>query len=171
MTRLAFVFFLSGCLLRAGGVRALSLCWLGLGRRRSSGKSGAMRKSFVRGSSSPDDNKSLPFGWSTVLRWKFCCPPPRAVSPNQNNINNSNNNNNQSCSNGEFTLADQAKTVSSGYASFDYCTAPPEPADLVKVDIAINGDSVDALSFVCHRDAAQSKGRDVAKRLKEVSYE
>ena len=58
--------------------------------------------------------------------------------------------------------------MSSGYASFDYCTAPPEPADLVKVDIAINGDSVDALSFVCHRDAAQSKGRDVAKRLKEV---
>lgn len=62
----------------------------------------------------------------------------------------------------------QAKTVSSGYASFDYCTAEPEPADLVKVDISINGDSVDALSFVCHRDAAQSKGRDVAKRLKEV---
>lgn len=62
----------------------------------------------------------------------------------------------------------QAKTVSSGYASFDYSTADPEPADLVKVDISINGDSVDALSFVCHRDAAQRKGRDVAKRLKEV---
>ncbi|CAM9574843.1 unnamed protein product [Scytosiphon promiscuus] len=65
-------------------------------------------------------------------------------------------------------LHDQAKTVSSGYASFDYSTASPEPADLVKVDISINGDSVDALSFVCHKDAAQRKGRDVAKRLKEV---
>lgn len=58
--------------------------------------------------------------------------------------------------------------MSSGYASFDYSTADPEPADLVKVDISINGESVDALSFVCHRDAAQRKGRDVAKRLKEV---
>lgn len=38
----------------------------------------------------------------------------------------------------------------------------------MKVDIAINGDSVDALSFVCHRDASQRKGRDVARRLKEV---
>ncbi|CAM9265329.1 unnamed protein product [Ectocarpus sp. 13 AM-2016] len=65
-------------------------------------------------------------------------------------------------------LHDQAKTVSSGYASFDYCAAEPEAADLVKVDISINGDSVDALSFVCHRDAAQRKGRDVARRLKEV---
>ncbi|CAM9278328.1 unnamed protein product [Ascophyllum nodosum] len=62
----------------------------------------------------------------------------------------------------------QAKTLSSGYASFDYSAAPPEPADLVKVDIAINGDPVDALSFICHREAAQSRGRDVAKRLKEV---
>ncbi|CAN0313512.1 unnamed protein product, partial [Laminaria digitata] len=62
----------------------------------------------------------------------------------------------------------QAKTVSSGYASFDYSTAPPEAADLVKVDISINGESVDALSFVCHRDTAQGRGRDVAKRLKEV---
>ena len=63
---------------------------------------------------------------------------------------------------------EQAKTLSSGYASFDYSAAPPEPADLVKVDIAINGDPVDALSFICHREAAQSRGRDVAKRLKEV---
>lgn len=78
------------------------------------------------------------------------------------------NNNSKRCI---FTHAVQAKTVSSGYASFDYCTAPPEPADLVKVDISINGDSVDALSFVCHRDSAQSKGRDVAKRLKEVPNE
>ena len=38
----------------------------------------------------------------------------------------------------------------------------------MKVDISINGDSVDALSFVCHRDSAQHRGRDVAKRLKDV---
>lgn len=62
----------------------------------------------------------------------------------------------------------KAKNISSGYASFDYSPAPAEEADLVKVDMAVNGDSVDALSFVCHRDVAMSQGRDVARRLKEV---
>ncbi|CAM9584087.1 unnamed protein product, partial [Discosporangium mesarthrocarpum] len=65
-------------------------------------------------------------------------------------------------------LNDQAKNISSGYASFDYREAEPEAGDLVKVDIAVNGESVDALSFICHRDKAQRLGRDVAKRLKEV---
>lgn len=62
----------------------------------------------------------------------------------------------------------QVKNISSGYASFDYSPAAPEGADLVKVDIAINGDSVDALSFVCHRDASAAQGREVARRLKDV---
>lgn len=62
----------------------------------------------------------------------------------------------------------QAKNVSSGYASFDYSSSEPEVADLVKVDMAINGESVDALSFVCHKDNAQRQGREVAKKLKDV---
>jgi GTP-binding protein LepA len=58
--------------------------------------------------------------------------------------------------------------VSSGYASFDYEEAGYEPADLVKMDILLNGKPVDALSAIVHRDKAQYIGRDLCERLRAV---
>jgi elongation factor 4 len=63
---------------------------------------------------------------------------------------------------------DQLKSVSSGYASFDYEEAGYEPADLVKMDILLNGKPVDALSAIVHRDKAQYIGRDLCERLRAV---
>lgn len=63
---------------------------------------------------------------------------------------------------------DQLKSVSSGYASFDYEEAGYEPADLVKMDILLNGKPVDALSAIVHRDKAQYVGRDLCERLRAV---
>ncbi len=63
---------------------------------------------------------------------------------------------------------DQLKAVSSGYASFDYEEPTYEPADLVKMDILLNGKAVDALSTIVHRDKAYYLGRDLADRLKQA---
>lgn len=63
---------------------------------------------------------------------------------------------------------DQLKSVSSGYASFDYEESGYEPADLVKMDILLNGRPVDALSAIVHRDKAQYIGRDLCERLRAV---
>eukprot|EP00946_MAST-07B_sp_MAST-7B-sp1_P005306 g5306.t1 len=65
-------------------------------------------------------------------------------------------------------LYDEIKSVSSGFASFDYNRAGSAPANIVCVDMLLNGEAVDALSFVCHRNDADVKGRAVAKRLKTV---
>jgi elongation factor 4 len=65
-------------------------------------------------------------------------------------------------------LYDEIKSVSSGFASFDYNEAGTAPANIVCVDMLLNGEAVDALSFVCHRKDADVKGRAVAKRLKTV---
>ena len=65
-------------------------------------------------------------------------------------------------------MYDEVKSVSSGYASFDYDEAGSEKADVVCVDMLINGEAIDALSFVCSRDVAEKKGREVALRLKKV---
>jgi GTP-binding protein LepA len=63
---------------------------------------------------------------------------------------------------------DRLKSVSRGFASFDYSFLRFEPASLVKLDILINGERVDALSVIVHREFAQSRGRDLAERMREI---
>ncbi|MEX0940590.1 MAG: translation elongation factor 4 [Candidatus Babeliales bacterium] len=63
---------------------------------------------------------------------------------------------------------DQLKSLTSGYASFDYDEAGYEPADLVKMDILLNGKAVDALSIIVHRDNAYYIGKELVARLKKV---
>jgi GTP-binding protein LepA len=62
------------------------------------------------------------------------------------------------------------KSISSGYASFDYEFSGYEPADLVKMDILLNGKPVDALSIIIHRDRAFYIGRDLTERLQKVIH-
>ncbi|ABI56693.1 GTP-binding protein LepA [Alkalilimnicola ehrlichii MLHE-1] len=63
---------------------------------------------------------------------------------------------------------DRLKSVSRGFASFDYEFKRFQSADLVKVDVLINGDKVDALAVIVHRDQAQSRGRELTDKLKEI---
>ena len=63
---------------------------------------------------------------------------------------------------------DRLKTVSRGYASLDYEPADYQAADLVRLDLLINGDPVDALSLIAHRDRAFNRGRDLCVKMKEV---
>jgi GTP-binding protein LepA len=63
---------------------------------------------------------------------------------------------------------DRLKSVSRGYASFDYELERFDPAPLVKVDILINGEKVDALSIVVHKDFSQTRGRDLVDRMRKI---
>ncbi len=66
-----------------------------------------------------------------------------------------------------FDFYDRLKSISKGYASFDYYSAGFKPADLIKLDILLNGDPVDALSTLLHRDNAYEFGRKFCIKLKE----
>jgi GTP-binding protein LepA len=63
---------------------------------------------------------------------------------------------------------DRLKSVSRGYASFDYEFVRFQPADLVKLDLLINGERVDALSVIVHRNRAQGRGRELTEKMREI---
>jgi GTP-binding protein LepA len=63
---------------------------------------------------------------------------------------------------------DRLKSVSRGYASFDYHFERFEPASLVRMDILINKDRVDALSIIVHRENAKRRGRDLVDKMREL---
>jgi GTP-binding protein LepA len=63
---------------------------------------------------------------------------------------------------------DRLKSGSRGYASLDYTLAGSRQDRLVKLDLLVNGDPVDALSTICHRDKAVAKGRALAEKLKDL---
>ncbi len=67
-----------------------------------------------------------------------------------------------------FDFYDRLKSITKGYASFDYEIIGYQVNDLVKVSVLINGDPVDALSLIVHRDRSQSRGRALCERLKEL---
>ncbi len=67
-----------------------------------------------------------------------------------------------------FDFYDRLKSVSRGYASFDYQQDGYEEGDLVKISILVNAEPVDALSFMAHRSAADRRGRQICEKLKEL---
>ncbi len=67
-----------------------------------------------------------------------------------------------------FDFYDRLKSVSKGYASFDYHLTDYKPSDLVKLQMLVNGEPVDALSMLVHKTRAEQRGRAMAEKLKEL---
>ena len=67
-----------------------------------------------------------------------------------------------------FNFYDKLKSISRGYASFDYDLVDFRTSDMVRVDILVNGEPVDALSFIVHRDKARTRGKDIIEKLKDI---
>ena len=67
-----------------------------------------------------------------------------------------------------FDFYDRLKSISRGYASFDYAMDSYEESDLVRISILVNNDPVDALSFIAHRSVAETRGRSICAKLKDL---
>jgi GTP-binding protein LepA len=67
-----------------------------------------------------------------------------------------------------FDFYDRLKSISKGYASFDYQITDYKEGDLVKMSILVNGEPVDALSMLVHRNRAESRGRAMCEKLKDL---
>lgn len=67
-----------------------------------------------------------------------------------------------------FNFYDKLKSISRGYASFDYDPIDFRESEMVKVDILVNSEPVDALSFIVHKDKARIRGKDIIEKLKDI---
>ncbi|HPS58861.1 MAG TPA: translation elongation factor 4 [Spirochaetota bacterium] len=67
-----------------------------------------------------------------------------------------------------FNFYDKLKSISRGYASFDYDLIDFRASDMVRVDILVNAEPVDALSFIVHREKARTRGKDIIEKLKDI---